>query len=463
MFAKTRTRLTLLNAAVFFVVLVAIGSIVYVQLRAQIYHKLDAALAAETQPFAPSDEPTYRHEHQRNTPSAAPEPTHGRADRPAADSGIMVLFWDEQGVPHPSSLTDTGHLSFYAKFGAYKSAQQPVTVSIDGHYYRIRSLALSPPLLLSLSPPVPVHRNADSPDAVEPDGANRANPTSFTRVEFVQAIANMDSEQKLLNKLTEWFLIGLGLGGLLTVLASLYLANQALRPIRRSWEQQRQFAADASHELRMPLSIIQANAELMLLHPERTALENSEQISMVLAEAKRMAKLTDQLLLLARTDSGQEELLLCPVRLDQLIRHVVQLFAPLAEMNGIRLVEELAPDVELTGDRDKLQQLFVILIDNSMKHTPASGTIRVALRRRGQQAVVTVEDTGTGIAASDLPHIFDRFYRGDRSRNRGGGSGLGLAIARWIVERHGGTIAAASKPGHGTTMTVRLPAVRAKS
>jgi signal transduction histidine kinase len=262
----------------------------------------------------------------------------------------------------------------------------------------------------------------------------------------------------MLNKLADWFLVGLGVGGALTVLAGLYLANQALRPIRRSWEQQRRFTADASHELRMPLSIIQANAELMLMHPDRSALENSEQISMVLSEVRRMAKLTDQLLLLARSDSGREELLLGPVQLEALIRHVIQLFAPLAELNGVRLDAELASGVELTGDRDKLQQLLVILLDNSLKHTPAGGSIRVVLTRRGQQAAIVVEDTGEGIAEEDLPHIFERFYRGDRARSRGdGGTGLGLAIARWIAEKHGGTIAAASRPGRGTTMTVRLP------
>ena len=203
----------------------------------------------------------------------------------------------------------------------------------------------------------------------------------------------MDAEQAMLNRLADWFLIGLGLGGVLTVLAGLYLANQALRPIRRSWEQQRRFTADASHELRMPLSIIQANAELMLMHPDRSALEHSEQISMVLAEAKRMAELTDAALL-ARSDSGREELLLGDVRLDQLIRHVMRLFEPLAELNGVRLEAELASGVELTGDPDKLQQLLVILLDNSLKHTPAGGAIRVALPRRGQQAVMVVEDTG---------------------------------------------------------------------
>jgi len=451
MFAKTRVRLTALNATVFLVVLVAIGAAVYGLLRAQIYEKLDASLVAAARRYAPTDEPSRRHEQQQGAPAGEA----GAAERPVLERGVVVLLWDGQGVPYPASLADAGHEPFYARFGPYRSAERPVTVKIDGHYYRTCFLALSSPLLL--------HRNHRPPGEAEAGGgaSGGAGPSPGTPIPIthVQAIVNMDAEQDMLNKLADRFLIGLGLGGALTVLAGSYLAHQALKPIRRSWEQQRRFAADASHELRMPLSIIQANAELMLMHPDRSALENSEQISMVLSEARRMAKLTDQLLLLARSDSGQEELLMSPVRLDELIRHAVQLFAPLAELKGVRLETDLASGVELTGDRDKLQQLLVILLDNSLKHTPDGGTIRVALARRGQQAVVIVEDTGEGIAAEDLPHIFERFYRGDRSRRRGdGGTGLGLAIARWIAEKHGGAIAAASQPGSGTTMTVRLPA-----
>jgi len=502
------------------VVLVAIGSIVYVQLRAQINDKLDAALIAATKQLAPSSELSYRYEQQKSAPAGSGGLASAPADhtdRPVAGPGVIVLLWDEQGMPYPASLADAGHERFYLKFGAYQSVERPATLFIDGHYYRTFFLALSSPLLLhrSFKPPVAgaepgilagprtaagrenvaesgsVVESGDvsEPDAagghgmerphiavkpglsaepetaVETDEAFRADAesASFIPIRYVQAIVNMDAEQNLLNKLADGFLIGLILGGMLTVLAGLYLANQALRPIRRSWEQQRRFAADASHELRMPLSIIQANAELMLRHPDRSVLEISEQISMVLAETKRMAKLTDQLLLLARSDSGQEELRLGPVRLEPLIRHVVQLFAPLAELNGVRLAAEIPYDIELQGDRDKLQQLLVILLDNSLNHTLASGTIRVALNRRGQQAIIIVEDTGAGIAAADLPHIFDRFYRGGhRSRRRSEGTGLGLAIAHWIAERHGGTIAAASKLGRGTTMTVRLPIVSVK-
>lgn len=482
MFAKTRARLTLLNAAVFLVVLAVIGTVVYALLRAQIYDRLDAGLMAAAQRFAPADEPSRRYEQQLGAPAGEA----GTAARPPLERGPVVLLWDGQGVPYPASLADAGYESFFAQFGAHRSAERPVTVKIGGHYYRTLFLALPSPLLLHRSHRPPGGADADGganggtgsafvygsdsggTGSASGSGSGAADPASSSSpaapipITHVQAVVNMDAEQAMLNRLADWFLIGLGLGGALTVLAGLYLANQALRPIRRSWEQQRRFTADASHELRMPLSIIQANAELMLMHPDRSALEHSEQISMVLAEAKRMAKLTDQLLLLARSDSGREELLLGDVRLDELIRHVMRLFEPLAELNGVRLEAELASGVELTGDRDKLQQLLVILLDNSLKHTPAGGAIRVALTRRGQQAVMVVEDTGEGIAGEDLPHIFERFYRGDRSRSRGdGGTGLGLSIARWIAEKHGGAITAASQPGRGTTMTVRLPAAPA--
>jgi len=190
----------------------------------------------------------------------------------------------------------------------------------------------------------------------------------------------------------------------------------------------------------------------------------SEPLSMVLSESIRMGKLTDQLLTLARADSNQEELILKPLWIDEIIHEVAQKFEPLAELKQQRLEMQLQSGLEMWGDRERLHQLFVILLDNSMKFTPENGVIRIIAHKHSQHVEIAVEDTGIGIEAEDLSRVFDRFYRGDKSRSRHtGGTGLGLAIANWIVTRHGGDITAASVPGQGTTITLRLPAPQRKA
>ncbi|KIL40147.1 hypothetical protein SD70_15885 [Gordoniibacillus kamchatkensis] len=465
MFAKTRIRLTLLNAAVFFVILACIGFVVYIELRHQLYDKVDASIMARVGDFqTPESKKGLIWYEQKTLP---PLPAGDDMSKKKVqfqvreiDPRIFMVFWDEQGTPWPSTPIDAANKQLLSGFSEYRSEKSPATVKIGGHAYRIYSVAVDQPLNLQI---VSNTNNVFMGSINSKAGAVQMLLDNGTpiRVRAVQGVANVDSEQNMLNTLLQLILFGIVAGGAVTVLAGLYLANQALLPIRRSWEKQRQFAADASHELRMPLSIIQANAELMLRHPERSALELSEPISMVLAESKRMAKLTDQLLTLARSDSDQEELLLQPIVLDQLLEEVVRKFAPLAELKSIQLCTGLLPAVEIMGDREKLQQLFVILLDNSMKYTPEKGTIRVMSRKNGHYAAIVVEDTGSGIAANDLPHIFDRFYRGDKARGRSeGGTGLGLAIAKWIAEKHGGSIAAASKLGEGTSITVQLPIIR---
>ncbi len=168
-----------------------------------------------------------------------------------------------------------------------------------------------------------------------------------------------------------------------------------------------------------------------------------------------MARLVDDLLSLARADAGQQ-IAVGRVELDRVLMEVVQQMAP--HSRGVALSITEIDQIQARGDADRLKQLLLILVDNALKYTPAGGEVRVALRRDDGVAAVTVADTGIGIAPSDLPHIFERFYQADVARTRGrSGAGLGLSIARWIVDQHGGEITAASGPGKGSTFTVRLP------
>ena len=246
-----------------------------------------------------------------------------------------------------------------------------------------------------------------------------------------------------------WILIGCSLG--ISLIAGYLLAKRALIPIQASWERQRQFAADASHELRTPLSVMQLHLERLFRFPDRTIEEESQPIAVLIEETKRMNKLVSDLMLLARSDSNEPVLLLQPLDLTELVNIVVQQFQIAAEQKGISLSSSVHTPMRMNGDRERLLQLLVILLDNAVKYTP-SGDIRVSAARKGNEWRVWIEDSGIGISEADLPHIFDRFYRADKARNRNdGGAGLGLSIAKWIAESHEGSLTATSQSGEGSS------------
>ncbi len=229
--------------------------------------------------------------------------------------------------------------------------------------------------------------------------------------------------------------------------------NEMLERIQKMFEQQRQFLADVSHELRTPLTTIRGELGIM----QRTRTIDPEGLAAMSDEAERMSRMISDLLFLARSDAEQLELAKKPVEVDTLLLEVFrQLRALAADGRSVALGHEDAATV--LGDRDHLKQLLLNLGANALTHTPAGTHVTLSLINDGQSARLVVADDGPGIAASDQEHLFDRFYRADRSRSRaGGGTGLGLAIAQRIAVAHGGDIQVTSHPGEGTTFTVRLP------
>ncbi|MEO8540374.1 MAG: HAMP domain-containing sensor histidine kinase [bacterium] len=255
-----------------------------------------------------------------------------------------------------------------------------------------------------------------------------------------------------------WVFLGGGLVGLVVALGSgFWLAGRTLGPIRRSLESQRQFVSDASHELRTPLAIAKANSSMLLDDPELTIESRLDQAEAVAAELDHLSVLVGDLTTLARADEGRANLMLEPLDLGAVTDDVVRDMGALAEVTGRRLTSEVH-HVNVQGDRARLRQLLVILIDNSLKYAPEGGSVIVRCGSEGGRAELTVTDDGPGIPAEDQKRIFERFYRVDSERTRGkGGTGLGLAIGKWICEAHGGRIAVESQPGQGTTFHVRLP------
>lgn len=231
--------------------------------------------------------------------------------------------------------------------------------------------------------------------------------------------------------------------------------NQMLGRLQQAFAAQRQFLADASHELRSPLTAIRANVETLRRGVDTDPADRDETLRIVEREVDRMGRLVDDLLSLARADAGQE-----PVHerlsLDALLLEVYHQQRALA--GRVRLsLGEFEP-VEIDGDADRLKQLLLNLVDNALRHTPAGGTVTLDLIHGEREAIIRVRDTGAGISPEHLPYIFERFYRIDSARSRElGGTGLGLAISREIAEAHGGRIEVASTVGAGTTFTVVLP------
>jgi signal transduction histidine kinase len=274
---------------------------------------------------------------------------------------------------------------------------------------------------------------------------------------------DVTASESVLNKLL-MVLFGFGFVFLMIVFPlSYWMSRRAMKPIKVSYERQREFVADASHELRTPLSILQSSLDVV-------EEENAEQLTpfakRVLGdmrdELRRMTKLVADLLTLARADSGQPQINPTRYDLTPSVAQVVRNVQTLAQPKNLKVDYQVPDQLELFADRERIEQLLYILMENAVKYTPNDGAIQLAVRVDDDMRIPVVEmrvtDTGVGIPSEDVAHVFERFYRVDKHRAKQvGGSGLGLSIAKWIVEAHDGTISVTSEVGRGTTFTVTLP------
>jgi two-component system, OmpR family, manganese sensing sensor histidine kinase len=277
---------------------------------------------------------------------------------------------------------------------------------------------------------------------------------------YIRASQSTQDIETILNQLR----LGLVLGGIaaliLISLSGIYLAQLTLEPIRQSFARLKQFAAEASHELRNPLTRISIASEVMLNHAEQFPPSDVRKLEMINTATKQMQRLVEDLLFLARTDAGAiaPEMEGAPIRLDELLRTLILYFDAIAQIKNITLEAHLLVDVSIRGDASPLNRLFSNLLDNAIKYTESGGIVTLTLTRSREFAVVAVEDTGIGIPSEYLPFVFQRFWRSEQVRTRQEeGLGLGLAIAQTIVEQHGGKISVSSQVGVGTRFQVRFP------
>jgi two-component system OmpR family sensor kinase len=235
--------------------------------------------------------------------------------------------------------------------------------------------------------------------------------------------------------------------------------NAMIGRLETSFGALRRFTADASHELKTPLAVLRADVE-RAMHDHSSQTERMVALEEALQEVRRMTDLVESLLTLARADEGRFDIYREPIELLPLVQEVYETALILGEAQGITVNLPFTTDVVVMADRTRLRQLFLNLVTNAIKYTPAGGKVELGLGRHPDNVTFAVRDTGIGISAADFPHIFERFWRADRVRSRmseRGGFGLGLAISQWIAQAHGGTLTASSRLGRGSLFTVTLP------
>jgi signal transduction histidine kinase len=277
-------------------------------------------------------------------------------------------------------------------------------------------------------------------------------------VGVIQYARSLKGVQQTIGRLV-LLLLPLGLGGLGAALfGGLYMAGRAMRPARESFEKQRAFVADASHELKTPLTLIRADAE-MVLYRGHLNQEDRKLVEHALAETDRMGAILSDLLLVARLDAGEADLATKPFDLVSVLSEEAERFGVRAAAKEIRLEVRVPGELPARGDPKRTGQILSVLLENAVRFAPPGGSIAVSGRLQDRWVEASVRDTGPGISPEHLPRVFDRFYRAEASRTRGKGTGtgLGLAIARDLARAQDGDLVAESVEGRGATFRLRLP------
>ncbi|MDE5055121.1 HAMP domain-containing sensor histidine kinase [Niallia taxi] len=405
MFQKTRIKLTFLNSLVFILLMVVLGVMIYHYTEKQIYKDINKSLEEAVE--------SVSHPDQREV---------GRG--PVGDPQISLIKWTEDKEIDSISQNIINYASEFENFYPKDYDRIVEKQTVSGYSYNTIAVKVK-----------------------MEDGTK----------ETFQFIRSTNPEKSMLNRLIIIMTLGVLAGSIFAILAGYFLAGRALVPIQKSWESQQQFVSDASHELRTPLAVIQSRTDLLFQEPDATIQEKAIDISVISKETRRLNKLVTSLLTLARSDSNQMEISKQEFALDVLIQEVIDQYADIAEFQLKRIYTDTITPIKLIGDKERIHQLLVILVDNSMKFTDEGGTIAINAAAKAHTIELEVKDNGIGIPKQDISKIFNRFYQVEQSRTDIEGTGLGLSIAKWIIDKHSGTIRVDSELEKGTRFEITFP------
>lgn len=406
MFRKTRIKLTILNSIVFILLMIILGYTIYLYTEKQTYREVNMSLLNGIEDLKRMGE------------------RDGRGPIPILGPKLMLIQWGNNGEIEgisENAIIDYTKEETFLKPNTINSLEKKT--SSEGLRFQTISSKLD------------------------------INGETKT----IQLVRNIDSEESMLDQLIIIMTVGISIGSILAVIAGYFLAGRALIPIQRSWEAQQQFVSDASHELRTPLAVIQSRADVLFQKPEATIRERALDISVISKETRRLSKLVTNLLTLARSDSNQVEIAKTQFALEEVIHDVVNQYVDIADFQGKKIYATVKKKISFIGDKERIHQLLVILVDNSMKFTLEGGEIQLLAMEKANTVIIQVKDTGIGIPKEEMSKVFNRFYQVEQSRTNREGTGLGLSIAKWIVEKHNGAIKVDSTLEKGTTFEMSFP------
>ena len=443
-FTRARLRLTGWYAGLLIVVLATVGVAAYVLMTASLDDQVDSALADEVLAIAPrlgqlvdsgatiplpvvesgtttTEEPTEDSGDDGAEEESAEEVLHELAERGQVPTHQLLLDLDGEVLESTLTVSTT---PLRAPLAVARGQRADVrTISVDPERVRVRTQQVS----------------LDG----EPIG-------------FVQAFRSLEDRDETATDLIQIFLIAGAVAGGVALIAGYVLSGRAIAPIRRNLEAQERFVADASHELRTPIAVVQSSADVLLRHPDHRVADEREVVEGIAEEAARMGTLVRDLLDLGTVH--QAPLDRTTVDLRELAEAAMRGLASIADGRGVTLQVEPGAAAEAIGDPTAIGQILRILLDNAITHTASGTGVIVAVRETPDFAEIRVSDDGPGIPLEEQARVFERFARVDKTRARAqGNSGLGLSIAQALVRRHGGSIDLDSNPGAGATFTVQLP------
>ncbi|MGF7143340.1 signal transduction histidine kinase [Anaerotaenia torta] len=438
MFKKLRNRFLFLNMAITCLVMFAAFSAVYLTTYRNIQNENQKKLGGMSKTIMVSSENAIDQPETASDGLLSERQEQGHMVREVSSDYMpsFTIFLDQNGrITDIDTILDLPEEIYReaARIAWQKGAKSPI--SLEGRLW-----------MYSVSPV--------SITQIYEDGRSVTNTSDNNyQISFLDIT---DTQKTLRDLLITFVFVGIAMLAAI-FLISLYFANRSVGPIASAWEKQRQFVADASHELKTPLSIITANYDALLANQDETIRSQHEWLDYMKIGTDRMAKLINSLLLLAKMEDADIEAPKAPFDISDIIHREIASMEAAAAEKGLSILKRIGTDIVINSDQEMVSQVFTILLENAIKYSDINGTITVSLTKSGHSVICSVKNSGKGIAKEDLPRIFDRFYRADKSRSEDSVSyGLGLSIAKAMINRLEGDIAVESIENEWTVFRFTL-------